>query len=201
MELETLRDLYIHELKDLYSAEKQLVKALPKAAKAAKHPELRAGIEEHLEQTIEHVNRLEMLLEGLGESTRAPKCKGMEGLIAESEHFLGEEPGEDVIDAGIIAGAQKIEHYEIAGYGCVRSYAELLGEDEAVAILQTTLDEEAATDRKLTELGMSLVNIDARQAGDGGSRTRRGGSAAGEPGNGGKRGSSARGRSRSRRGR
>jgi ferritin-like metal-binding protein YciE len=161
MELDTLRDLYIHELKDLYSAEKQLVKALPKVAKAATNPDLKAGIEAHLEQTVEHVNRLESLLENMGENTRGPKCKGMEGLIEEGEQLIAEEPNEEVLDAGIIAGAQKIEHYEIAGYGCVRSYAELLGEEEAVSVLQTTLDEESATDKKLTELALTIINLAA----------------------------------------
>src|SRR5262245_2685100 len=115
MELQTLRDLYIHELKDLYSAEKQLVKALPKVAKAANNADLKAGIETHLEETVEHVNRLEVLLENLGETTRGPRCKGMEGLLEESSEMLHEKDAdEDVLDAGIIAGAQRIEHYEIA---------------------------------------------------------------------------------------
>jgi ferritin-like metal-binding protein YciE len=161
MELQTLRDLFIHELKDLYSAEKQLVKALPKVAKAATNPDLKAGIEAHLEQTVEHVNRLESILGGLGESTRGPKCKGMEGLLEEASHFLEEEADPEVVDAGIIAGAQKVEHYEMAGYGCVRTYAELLGEEEAAAVLQSTLDEERATDEKLTELAMSSINLGA----------------------------------------
>src|SRR5687768_15963940 len=161
MELETLRDLYIHELKDLYSAEKQLVKALPKVAKAATNPDLKAGIEAHLEETIEHVNRLETLLSEMGETPRGPKCKGMEGLLEEAAHLIEEEPDEEVLDAGIIAGAQKVEHYEIASYGCVRTYAELLGEEEAVAILQTTLDEERATDEKLTELALTSINLAA----------------------------------------
>ena len=166
MDLQTLRDLFVHELKDLYSAEKQLVKALPKVAKAANNPELKAGIETHLEQTVEHVNRLENILNGLGETTRGPKCKGMEGLLEEASHFIEEEADPEVLDAGIIAGAQKVEHYEMAGYGCVRAYAELLGEDEAMAVLQTTLDEEKATDEKLTDLALSSINLAAAE-GDG----------------------------------
>jgi ferritin-like metal-binding protein YciE len=161
MELTTLRSLFIHELKDLYSAEKQLIKALPKAAKAATNPDLKAGIEEHLEETIEHASRLENVLTELGETTRGAKCRAMEGLIAEASAFMEEEADPEVLDAGIIAGAQKIEHYEIAGYGCARAYAELLGEDEAAGILQTTLDEEHSTDEKLTELAMSVINVAA----------------------------------------
>lgn len=161
MELTTLRSLFIHELKDLYNAEKQLIKALPKVAKAATHPELKAGIEGHLEETIEHANRLETLLTDLGENTRGPKCKAMEGLLAEASGLIEEEADAEVRDAGIIAGSQKIEHYEIASYGCVRAYAELLGEDEAAGILQTTLDEERSTDEKLTELAMSVINLAA----------------------------------------
>src|SRR5687768_204383 len=176
MELETLRDLYIHELKDLYSAEKQLVKALPKVAKAATNPDLKAGIEAHLEETIEHVNRLETLLSEMGETPRGPKCKGMEGLLEEAAHLIEEEPDEEVLDAGIIAGAQKVEHYEIASYGCARTYAELLGEEEAVTVLQTTLDEERATDEKLTELAMSSINLAAADNEDAGgaAETKRG---------------------------
>ena len=161
MELTTLRSLFIHELKDLYSAEKQLIKALPTVAKAANNSELKAGIEEHLEETIEHASRLENLLSDLGETTRGPKCKAMEGLIAEASGLIEEEPDPEVLDAGIIAGSQKIEHYEIASYGCVRAYAELLGEEDAAGILQTTLDEERSTDEKLTELAMFVINIAA----------------------------------------
>jgi ferritin-like metal-binding protein YciE len=161
MKLETLRDLFIHELKDLYSAEKQLVQALPKVAKAATNPDLKAGVETHLEETKEHMNRLEQILESLGTSTRGPKCKGMEGLIEEGSHLIEEEPDAEVLDAGLICGAQKIEHYEIAGYGCARTFAELLGEEEAMELLQKTLDEEKATDGKLTELALTAVNLEA----------------------------------------
>jgi len=166
MELETLRDLFIHELKDLHSAEKQLVKALPKVAKAATNPDLKAGIEAHLEQTVEHVNRLEALLGELGETSRGQKCKAMEGLIEEGSDMISEGGDEDVVDAGIIAASQKIEHYEIAGYGTVRAYAEMLGEEEAVSVLQTTLDEEKETDVKLTELAMSVINAEANNEDD-----------------------------------
>ena len=161
MELTTLRSLFILQLKDLYSAEKQLVKTLPKVAKAATHPMLKAGIEGHLGETAEHVSRLEKVLADLGETTRGPKCKAMEGLLAEASEFIQEEADPEVLDAGIIAGSQKIEHYEIAGYGCVRTYAQLLGMTAAAEVLQTTLDEERATDEKLTSLATSVINLAA----------------------------------------
>lgn len=163
MELETLKDLYLHELKDLYSAEKQIVKALPKMAKAASHEQLRAGFQLHLEETKEHVVRLEKILASHGASTRAPKCKGMEGLLKEGEEMIEEEADEDVRDAGLIAAAQRVEHYEMAGYGCVRTYAEVLGDKEGAKLLQQTLDEEAATDKKLTKVAKSAINVDANK--------------------------------------
>jgi ferritin-like metal-binding protein YciE len=167
MKLETLRDLLIHELKDLYSAEKQLVKALPKVAKAATDPDLKTGVEQHLEETKEHVNRLDQIFERLGTSNRGPKCKGMEGLIEESATLIEDEPDEEVLDAGLICGSQKIEHYEIAGYGSARAFAELLGEEEIMELLQQTLDEEKATDEKLTELALTAVNLAAADSEEG----------------------------------
>ena len=161
MELETLKDLYIHELKDLYSAEKQLVRALPKMAKAASNEKLAAGFTKHLEETKEHAVRLEKILKDLGQSTRGPKCKGMEGLVAEGQEMIEEEADEEVRDAGLIAAAQRVEHYEIAGYGCARTYAELLGEKSAAKVLQQTLDEEGSTDKKLTELALKTINVAA----------------------------------------
>ena len=161
MELETLKDLYIHELKDLYSAEKQLIRALPKMAKAASSEELQAAFEEHLEQTKEHVARLEKVLSAHDATTRGPKCKGMEGLVEEGEELIEEDPDEEVLDAGLIAAAQKVEHYEIASYGCARTYAELIGDREGARILQTTLNEEGETDKKLTALAKSTINVAA----------------------------------------
>jgi ferritin-like metal-binding protein YciE len=161
MELETLRDLYIHELKDLHSAEKQLTKALPRMAKAATNEDLAAGFEEHLAQTEEHVNRLEKILESHDESTRGPKCKGMEGLIEEGKEMIEEDGDDDVRDAGLISAAQRVEHYEIAGYGCARTYAEILGDRKGADLLDQTLEEEAATDKKLTELAKTLINLEA----------------------------------------
>ena len=162
MELETLKDLYIHELKDLHSAEKQLTRALPKMAKAATNEHLAKGFKEHLEQTEEHVNRLEQILESHDQSTRGPKCKGMEGLIEEGSEMIEEDAEDEVRDAGLISAAQRVEHYEIAGYGCVRTYAELLGDTKGAELLQQTLDEEGATDKKLTELAKTLINIRAQ---------------------------------------
>ena len=161
MELETLTDLYIHELKDLFSAEKQLLKALPKMAKAASNKELVAGFQEHLEQTKGHAQRLEQILSNHKTTTRGPKCKGMEGIVAEGSEMIEEEADPEVKDAGLIAAAQRVEHYEMAGYGTARSYAELLDDQEGAKLLQTTLEEEKQTDQKLTKLAKSAINVAA----------------------------------------
>lgn len=161
MELETLQDLYIHELKDLYSAEKQLIRSMPKMAKAASNEQLKASFLQHLEETKEQAARLERLLEAHRESTRGPKCKGMEGVIAEGSEMIEEDADEEVRDAGLIAAAQRVEHYEMAGYGCARTYAQILGHKDDAKVLQTTLDEEGATDKKLTALAKSTINIAA----------------------------------------
>lgn len=161
MELQTLQDLFIHELKDLYSAENQIIKALPKMVKAASNAKLAAGFKTHLEQTKEHAARLEKILKSHNETTRGPKCQGMEGLLKEGKEMIEEKADEEVRDAGLIAAAQRVEHYEMAGYGCARSYAQLLGHNESAKILQKTLDEEGATDHKLTKLAMSTINVSA----------------------------------------
>ncbi len=161
MELNTLKDLYIHELKDLYSAEKQLTKALPKMAKAASNEELAAGFETHLAETEEHVARLEKILESHDQTTRGPKCKGMEGLLEEGKEMMEEDAEDEVRDAGLISAAQRVEHYEMAGYGCARAYAEMVGDEEGAELLQQTLDEESATNQKLTELAQSVINLEA----------------------------------------
>jgi ferritin-like metal-binding protein YciE len=148
---EGLKDLYIDELKDLYSAENQLVKALPKMAKAATSEDLRAGFEKHLEQTKGHVQRLETIFEQLGESPKGKKCKGMEGLIEEGSEAIEEHDGA-VLDAALIGAAQRVEHYEMAGYGTVIAFAEELGESKHVSLLNETLEEEKATDETLTGL-------------------------------------------------
>jgi ferritin-like metal-binding protein YciE len=163
MELETLKDLYIHELKDLFSAEKQIIKALPKMVKAATNPDLAAGFEEHLEQTKVHAVRLEKILKSHDQSTRGPKCKGMEGVLAEGAEMIEEEADDEVRDAGLIAAAQRVEHYEMAGYGTARTYAELLGDKAGAKLLQTTLDEEAQTDEKLTTLATGSINLAANK--------------------------------------
>lgn len=160
MKLETLQDLYIHELKDLYSAENQIIKALPKMVKAATHPKLADGFKQHLEQTKEHVARLEKILKGHDETTRGPKCKGMEGVLKEGQEMIEEDADDDVRDAGLITAAQRVEHYEMAGYGTARTYAQLLGDDAGAKLLQRTLDEEGATDKKLTKLAES-INVEA----------------------------------------
>jgi ferritin-like metal-binding protein YciE len=164
MKLESLENLFVHELKDLLSAEKQLVKALPKMAKGANSEALRAGIEEHLEQTKGHVERLEKIFGLLGKTARAETCKAMEGLIEEGSDLLKEEGSPSVKDAALIGAAQRVEHYEIAAYGTVRTLAQLLGQDEAAELLQETLDEEKETDEKLTELAMSEINPEAERA-------------------------------------
>jgi len=161
MALESLHDLYVEELKDLYNAETQLLKALPKMAKAASSSALKAAFEEHLAVTGEHVSRLEKIFEGLDESPKGKKCKAMEGLIAEGSEVMEEDAEEAVMDAALITAAQKVEHYEIAGYGCVRTFARLLGYADAETLLQQTLDEEGEADKKLTELAESEINVEA----------------------------------------
>jgi ferritin-like metal-binding protein YciE len=160
MEHQALKELYIDELKDIYNAENQLVKALPKMAKAANSEELRTGFEEHLEQTRGHVQRLEQIFKELGEKPSGKKCKGMEGLVAEGQEMMGEDFEDDVMDAALISAAQRVEHYEIAAYGTVRTYAELLGQNTAVQLLEQTLEEEKETDQKLTDMA-SEINVRA----------------------------------------
>ncbi len=156
MELQTLQDLLIHELKDLFSAENQIIKALPKMAKAASDTQLTAGFKTHLEETKEHAVRLERILKSHDQSTRGPKCKGMEGVIKEGAEMIEEDAEDEVRDAGLISAAQRVEHYEMAGYGTARTYAHLLGDNQGAKLLQKTLDEEGATDKKLTQLAESI---------------------------------------------
>jgi ferritin-like metal-binding protein YciE len=175
MEMNRLKHLYVEELKDLYSAESQMVKALPKMAKAATSEELRAGFEEHLEQTKGHVSRLEEIFKALGESPKGKKCKGMEGLIKEGGELIEEDPAPEELDAGLISAAQRVEHYEIAGYGCVSTYANLLGEDEALSLLRQTLDEEKETDKRLTQLAgnINLRAANSEEPEEGSNRSRK----------------------------
>jgi ferritin-like metal-binding protein YciE len=162
MELETLRDLYVQELKDLYSAENQIIKALPKMAKATKNRRLASAFNQHLGQTRRQAKRLERILKSHKESTRAPKCEGMEGLLKEGESVL-KQAEKDVRDAGLIAAAQRVEHYEMAGYGCARTYAQLLGDAAGARLLNTSLQEEGQTDKKLTRLAKSAINLRAKK--------------------------------------
>jgi len=161
MKLESLRDLYVEQLKDLYSAETQLVDALPKMAETAVSPELKTAFREHLSQTRQHVERLERIFRGMNEKPKGETCEGMKGLIKEGEEMIKMKGEPEVIDAGLIAAAQRVEHYEIAGYGTVRTYAELLGDQEAVRLLERTLQEEEETDEKLTAIAISGVNEEA----------------------------------------
>jgi ferritin-like metal-binding protein YciE len=161
MKLETLHDLYVDELKDLYSAEHQLVKALPKMAKAASDPQLAKAFTDHLAETEGQVERLDKIFKSLDVSPKGKTCKAMEGLLKEGKEVMAEEADPTVMDAALIAAAQRVEHYEMAGYGCVRTFARLLGEDEAADLLQATLDEEGAADKKLTKLAETVINVEA----------------------------------------
>jgi ferritin-like metal-binding protein YciE len=153
-----LKDVLVEQLKDLYSAEKQLIKALPKMAKAANSEELSSGFEEHLTQTKGHVQRLETILDELQETSRGPVCKGMEGLVAEGKEVIEDDEFEgEAKDVALIAAAQRVEHYEIAGYGCVRAYAEQLGMDDAASLLEQTLEEEKETDEKLNKVSERFI--------------------------------------------
>src|SRR3954454_4880496 len=163
MEMESLRDLFVDELKGLYSAENQILKALPKMIKKASSKELKSGFEQHLKETQGQVERLEKIFKELDESPRGKQCKGMEGLIADGKELMEEDAKPEVMDAGLIGAAQHVEHYEIAGYGCVRTYPELMGEDAIVNLLQQTLDEEKATDEKLNKLAQK-INVEAEKA-------------------------------------
>src|SRR5687768_13109310 len=165
MEMETLQDLMVEELKDLYSAEAQLLKAMPKMVKKAQHPELKKAFETHMRETEGQVKRLDQIFETLGEKAKGKKCLAMEGLINEAKEHMSEDMDEDVMDAALIGMAQKIEHYEIAGYGTARTYAKLLGNREVQRLLQQTLDEEGKTDKLLTQLAESSINLDAVEAG------------------------------------
>ena len=161
MNLDSMKKLFVHELKDLYSAETQILEALPKMAEKASHSELKSAFEMHHRQTQEQVKRLEQIFDTLEFEPGGQKCKGMEGLIEEGEEAMDDAEDEDVRDAAMIAAAQRVEHYEIAAYGTARTYAKLLGDDRSAELLQKTLDEEGETDKKLTRLAERGVNKDA----------------------------------------
>src|SRR5688500_16473676 len=158
MSLDSLHDLYVDELKDIHSAERQLLRALPRMAKAAESPELRSAFESHLKETEKQVERLDKIFAELEKKATGKKCKGMEGLIEEGKEMMEEEADPAVMDAALIAAAQRVEHYEIAAYGCVRNYAELLGYTSAARLLQQSLDEEEAADKKLSQLAEGGIN-------------------------------------------
>lgn len=164
MKLNTLQDLFLDELKDLYSAENQMLKNLPKMEKAASSEQLKEAFQQHLETTKRQLERLQNVFDQLGSKPAAKKCKGMEGLLAEGTEMMEQKAEPSVKDAGLIGAAQRIEHYEIAGYGCARTYARMLGNDEVADMLQQTLDEEAETDEALTRLAENLINKQALES-------------------------------------
>lgn len=161
MEIDNLRKLYMEELKDLHSAERQIIQALPKMAKKASNPQLKQAFEQHLEVTRMQLERLDQIFERIGKKGTGKKCKGMEGLIEEGKEMMEEDMEPEVMDAALIAAAQRIEHYEMAGYGTVRTYARILGEEQDAKLLQKTLDEEGNTDKLLTQLAESSINVEA----------------------------------------
>ena len=191
MEMSNLQDLWVENLKDLYSAENQILKALPKAAKKIENEELRSALEQHVEETQGHVERLEQIMEKLGEKPGGKKCHGMEGLLEEAKELMSEDAEPEVLAAGLIVDCQKVEHYEIAGYGSAVTFAKLLGNEEAARLLGQTLDEEKATDQKLTAIAESSINIEAAS----GEESEESGSSSGSSSS-----RSSGGRSRSRRG-
>ena len=162
MALENLQDLFLEQLKDMNDAEQRIIKALPKMAREATSDELSSAFEEHLSQTQEHVTRLERVFLSIGESVSKKTCKAMVGLLEEGEEIMKEDADDDVKDAALIAAAQKVEHYEMATYGCLRDWARLLGNEEAANLLQQPLDEEGDADKKLTEIAESQANVQAQ---------------------------------------
>ena len=161
MPMDSLKDLYVEQLRDLYSAETQILKALPMMAERASNPELKSAFQEHEQVTHDQVKRLEAIFDGMGEKPGGHHCKGMEGLLKEGQEMIKEKGDPDTIDAGLIAAAQRVEHYEIAGYGCVQTYARMLGEQQNAQLLQQTLDEEGQADKKLTQLAEQVINLEA----------------------------------------
>jgi ferritin-like metal-binding protein YciE len=161
--MDTLHELYVDELKDLYNAENQILKALPRMIKAATHRKLAQAFTKHERQTQQHVKRLERIFRALDEKPTGKKCVGMEGVLKEGSELIKEKPDKEVLDAGLISAAQHVEHYEMAGYGTVRTWARLLGYEDHERLLQQTLDEERDTDELLTVLAESSINLDATE--------------------------------------
>lgn len=166
MQIDSLEKLFIDNLKDVYNAEKQILKALPRMAKAATNRELQTALNNHLRQTEKQVERLERVFKEFGKTPQGKKCAGMEGLIEEGKELLQEDVEEDVLDAGLIFASQKVEHYEIAAYGGLKTYARLLGNETAVRLLDETLKEEKEADRILTDIAERSVNVEAMQGDD-----------------------------------
>jgi len=166
MKVNSLRQLYVEELKDAYDGENQIVKALPKIIKAASTPKLREALETHLNQTKGHVQRLEQIFKSLGEPAKAKKCDGLRGILDEGEKTISNGEQGAVLDAGLIAGAQRVEHYEMAAYGSLKTWAAELGDDQAAQLLEETLNEEKQADKKLTEIATATVNAEAFRAGE-----------------------------------
>jgi ferritin-like metal-binding protein YciE len=165
MEMESLKDLFIDQLKDIYSAETQVTKALPKMAKAASSTELQDAFKMHLNQTQDQIKRLDEIFDSLGKNPKGKKCKGMQGLLEEGEEMMSEDADPDVMDAGLIAAAQRVEHYEISAYGTARAYARVLGDEKAASLLEQTLREESQTDQKLNQLAEGQINMRAQEKG------------------------------------
>lgn len=164
-QIKSLRDLYIDQLKDLYDAENRITKALPKIIKNVDSPQLKKGLENHLGETKNQIKRLDRIFHSLDKKPRGKKCVGMEGLLEEGSEVMKEKMSSpDLMDAALIGACQKVEHYEISGYGTARTFAEILGEQEAVKLLDQTLEEEKAADEKLTQIAMSTINLEAAQA-------------------------------------
>ena len=163
MKLDSLNELYVDHLKDMYSAETQITKALPRMAQKASSPDLKAAFEEHLQQTNGQIQRLEQIFQTLEKSPRGKKCVGMEGLLEEGKEVMSDDMEPEVLDAALIAAAQKVEHYEISSYGTARAYARLLGDKTAAQLLTQTLEEEVGADEKLTELAESGINVEAME--------------------------------------
>jgi ferritin-like metal-binding protein YciE len=164
MKLDSLNELYVDHLKDMYSAETQITKALPRMAKKASSPDLKAAFESHLQETQGQIQRLDQIFQALEKSPRGKKCAGMEGLLEEGKEVMSEDIDPEVLDAALIAAAQKVEHYEISSYGTARAYARLLGDNTAVKLLTLTLEEEVKADKKLTHLAESGINVEAMEA-------------------------------------
>ncbi len=164
MKLNSLQDLYLNEIKDLYDGEHRIIKALPKMAEAASSPELRSAFQEHLDQTRRQVDRLEQIFRKMNETPKGQKCKGLEGIIDEGEDTMDKDSPAAVRDAALIAAAQRVEHYEIAAYGTLRTFARRLGFEDHAQLLQETLQEEGSTDKKLTSLAESYINENAKTA-------------------------------------